>query len=186
MKKVSKGYYIASALLLIWAIVDFYHYATIGNDLVGYYSGEGIICKLVQDTLFQGIAKVLLATIIIIIGLIRTRTKKQLTSLTAITQLLVLVMVVIWGVGMFCLTSVTAEYAASRYLTGYDDFASTIATRSFEHWLGKGHSSRYENYDINRLWEAADDGGHADSFHGAGFIVGENGKFLDRLDSNKV
>ena len=79
---------------------------------------------------------------------------------------------------MFCLTSVTAEYAATRYLNGYRDFASTIATRSFEHWLGKGFDSSYANYDANRRWEAVDDGGHADTFYGARFIVGEDDEFL--------
>ena len=48
MKKISKGYRIASALFLIWAIVDFRNYATIGKDLVAYYSGESIIWELVQ------------------------------------------------------------------------------------------------------------------------------------------
>lgn len=186
MKKISKGYYIASALLVVWAIVDFYHHATIGKDLVSYYSGESIILELVQDNLFQGIVKALLAAVIIAVGRLRARTKKQLTSLTAITWLLVLAMTVSWGAGMYCLTSVTAEYAATRYLSGYDNFASTIATRSFEHWLGKGYSARYENYDINRLWEAADDGGRADSFSGARFIVGEDDGFLNRPDSNKA
>jgi hypothetical protein len=51
MKKISKGYRIASALFLIWAIVDFRNYATIGKDLVAYYSGESIIWELVQDKL---------------------------------------------------------------------------------------------------------------------------------------
>lgn len=185
-REISKGYYIASALLLIWAIADFHNYATIGKDLVAYYSGESIIWELVQNTLIQGIVKALLAATIIVIGLIRAKRNKQLTALTAITGLLVIVMAVVWGAGMFCLTSITAEYAATRYLNGYSDFASTIATRSFEHWLGKGYDSRYENYDANRLWEAVDDGGHADTFHGAGFIVGEDDGFLNRPDSNKV
>ena len=150
MKKISKGYWIASALFLIWAIVDFRNYATIGKDLVAYYSGESIIWELVQDKLFQGIVKVVLAVAIIVVGLIRARKKKQRTALTAITCLLSLALFVIWGAGMFCLTSVTAEYAATRYLNGYRDFASTIATRSFEHWLGKGFDSSYANYEIGR------------------------------------
>lgn len=186
MKKISKWYYITAALFVIWAVVDFYHYATIGKDLVVYYSGENVILELVQDKLFQGIVKVLFAAIILMIGLIRMRRNTQLTSLTAITGLLVLVVTVVWVSGMFCLTSVTAEYAATRYLNGYSDFASTIATRSFEHWLGKGHDLQYENYNINRLWEAADDGGHAETFHSAKFIVGEDDGFLNRPNSNKV
>lgn len=56
-EKISKGYRIASALFLIWAIVDFRNYATIGKDLVAYYSGESIIWELVQDKLFQGIVR---------------------------------------------------------------------------------------------------------------------------------
>ena len=186
MKKISKGYRIASALFLIWAIVDFRNYATIGKDLVAYYSGESIIWELVQDKLFQGIVKVVLAVAIIVVGLIRARKKKQRTALTAITCLLSLALFVIWGAGMFCLTSVTAEYAATRYLNGYRDFASTIATRSFEHWLGKGFDSSYANYDANRRGEAVDDGGHADTFYGARFIVGEDDEFLKRPNSNKV
>ena len=104
MKKISKGYRIASALFLIWAIVDFRNYATIGKDLVAYYSGESIIWELVQDKLFQGIVKVVLAVAIIVVGLIRARKKKQRTALTAITCLLSLALFVIWGAGMFCLT----------------------------------------------------------------------------------
>ncbi len=185
MKKISKGYWIASALFLIWAIVDFRNYAAIGKDLTAYYSGESIILELVQDKLFQGIVKTLLAAAVIAVGLIRARKKKQRTALTAITCLLSLALLMIWGAGMFCLTSVTAEYAATRYLNGYSDFASTIANRSYAHWLGKGYDSRYENYDINRFWEAVDDGGRADFFSGAGFIVGEDDGFLNRPNRNK-
>ena len=60
-EKNLQSYRIASALFLIWAIVDFRNYATIGKDLVAYYSGESIIWELVQDKLFQGIVKVVLA-----------------------------------------------------------------------------------------------------------------------------
>lgn len=76
-KKISKGYRIASALFLIWAIVDFRNYATIGKDLVAYYSGESIIWELVQDKLFQGIVKVVLAVAIIVVGLIRARKRNS-------------------------------------------------------------------------------------------------------------
>ena len=75
--------------------------------------------------------------------------------LTVITGFLVLVAVSVWGMGMYCLTSVTAEYAASRYLAGYGDFASTIAQRCFEPRLGKAGSSKYKNLEkvfSGRLW----------------------------------
>ena len=79
------------------AIVDFRNYATIGKDLVAYYSGESIIWELVQDKLFQGIVKVVLAVAIIVVGLIRARKKKQRTALTAITCLLSLALFVNLG-----------------------------------------------------------------------------------------
>ena len=68
MKKISKGYYIAAALLTIWAIVDFYHYLVIGQDIVDYYDGANIIRKLVGNSLVQALVKILLADIILIIG----------------------------------------------------------------------------------------------------------------------
>ena len=83
--------------------------------------------------------------------------KNQCTAslLTVITGFLVLVAVSVWGMGMYCLTSVTAEYAASRYLAGYGDFASTIAQRCFESRLGKAGSSNIKTWKkvfSGRLW----------------------------------
>lgn len=106
--------------------------------------------------------------------------------LTVITGFLVLVAISVWGMGMYCLTSVTAEYAASRYLAGYGDFASTIAQRCFESRLGKAGSSKYKNLEKSLLWKAVDTGGGAGSFNGARFIVGEGGGFLSRPDKNKL
>lgn len=106
--------------------------------------------------------------------------------LTVITGFLVLVAASVWGMGMYCLTSVTAEYAASRYLAGYGDFASTIAQRCFEPRLGKAGSPKYKNLEKSLLWKAVDTGGKAGSFYGARFIVGEGGGFLPRPDKNKV
>ena len=114
--------------------------------------------------------------------------KNQCTAslLTVITGFLVLVAVSVWGMGMYCLTSVTAEYAASRYLAGYGDFASTIAQRCFESRLGKAGSSKYKNLEKSLLWKAVDTGGGAGSFNGARFIVGEGGGFLPRPDKTEV
>lgn len=55
---------------------------------------------------------------------------------------------------MFCLTSVTAEYAARRYLDSYGDFADTLNVRNFSHWWGKGLDAQYENYENNLFWSA--------------------------------
>ena len=186
MKKIPKGYYIVSALLILWAVVDFFHYAAIGKDLISYYNGESVIEQLVHNTLFQEIVKVLLGVLVIAIGLLRSKAKKQLTSLTAVTCLLILAVFGVWGASMYCLTSVTAEYAAVRYLAAYDDYASILAARCYEPWLGKGYSSEFENYDLNRLWEAAAEGGDAGSLHGGSIPVDESSGFIPRPDCSKV
>jgi len=50
----------------------------------------------------------------------------------AVPLVLILAMLIVWGVGMYCVTSVTAEYAAERYLDDYGDFAAHISRDSFE------------------------------------------------------
>ena len=110
MKKISKGYYIAAALLVIWAVVDFYHYATIGKELVAYYSGENIILELVKNQLFRGIVKILLAAVIIVVGLMRARTENRLSSLKAITLRLGALILAFWLGAMALLTWGTAQY----------------------------------------------------------------------------
>lgn len=115
------------------------------------------------------------------------RMKWKLSSLTAITLLLTLAVLGTWGIAMYCVTSVAAEYAAERYLANYGDFASTLANRSFAHWLGKGFDQKYANYDSNRMWEAADTGNRADSFLLLNCTSAEgDGGFLERLDRDKV
>ena len=36
MKRISKGYWIAAAILLFWAVWDFYHYFAIGRNIISY------------------------------------------------------------------------------------------------------------------------------------------------------
>lgn len=73
MKKISKGYYIVSAILVIWAAVNFYDYTVVGMSLLKYYSGESIIVKLVRDSFFQGIIKMFAAAVILGIGFRRSK-----------------------------------------------------------------------------------------------------------------
>ena len=77
MKKISKGYYIIAVLLLVWAAINFYDYAVIGKDLVSYYSGENIILKLVNNVLIEGIAKALVAVVVLGIGFFRAKGRKE-------------------------------------------------------------------------------------------------------------
>lgn len=107
--------------------------------------------------------------------------KKPISSLTAITLLLILVMAIGWGAGIYCLTSVTAEYAAARYLSDYEAFASSISPLP-----DKDASGGYENYDIRRFWDAVAEGGQANAFTATPSIIDENGSFLKRPNSNRA
>ena len=112
--------------------------------------------------------------------------RRARSSLTAITWLLTLGVLIVWGTSMYGATSVAAEYAAARYVNGYGEFASTLAAYSLEHWLGKGYERNYENYHLNRLWEAVDKGGQANSFHSFSAPVEGVSGFLPRLDRDEV
>ena len=114
------------------------------------------------------------------------KTEKALPARVAVTGLLVLGLLAVWGVGMYCLTSVTAEYAAARYRTGYGDFADIIANGSFVNWYGKGLDAKYANYDANCRWEAADNGGHAGNYAMGSLVVGGSGGFLSRVPGSQV
>ncbi len=117
----------------------------------------------------------------------RRREKRQPRSITAMTWLLVLLTAAVWGGSMFCVTSVAAEYAGERYMSAYGDFATTIANRDFYHWYGKGLSQKYENYDLNLMWEAVDAGGLADSFIDLESpSAGGRRLFFERLESDRV
>ena len=186
MKKISKGYCMAAALLFLWAAADGYHYAAIGRNVVSYYTGESIVWQLAHHSLVQGIVKALVGCLILFIGRLRAKRAARVSSLTAVTGLLALAVLGVWGVSMYCVTAVAAEYAAVRYLAAYEDFASTLATRSLSHWLGNGHDRQYANYDINRMWAAADDGGRDDFvyvYRGSG--EGES-NFIDRPDCDHI
>ena len=182
MKKISKGYYIASALLVVWAAFDFYHYFATCKNWVAPYPGDSILPELVRSPLVHGLGKVLLGAGVLAAGLLRSKAKKQLTSLTAVTLLLALGAFAIWGVGMYCMTSVAAEYAASRYAAAYAGFASTIADRNLRYDRDQAYDLRYENYSANRVWQAMDDGGQANSFSTFAPTGTGNAGFLPRLD----
>lgn len=107
--------------------------------------------------------------------------KKPISSLTAVTWLLILVVAIGWGAGICCLTSVTAEYAAARYLSGYEAFASSISPLP-----DKGASGGYENYDIYSFWDAVAESGQANAFTVTPSIVDENDRFLKRPNTNRA
>ncbi len=111
----------------------------------------------------------------------KTRKRKQLTSLTAITTLLLLSMLISWGAGMYCLTSITAEYAASRYLSAYDDYASVVANSNIAYWSG----SKDEDVYRRLLMQAAHHGGYA-NYRKDGHFLDEEEGFLNLPYCNKA
>lgn len=121
MKKITKGYCVVSALLVLWAIVDFFHYAQVGKDLIAHYQGASVIQRLVRNTLFHGIVKILLCVLVILIGLWRSNAKCRIRSMTAITLRLGAALLALWLVCMAAFTYGTAQYVFVQLTgQGYD------------------------------------------------------------------
>ncbi len=155
MKAICKVCWILCGLLLLWAAADFYWYAVAGYYSVSYYAEEGFLWQLIHHSLFQGIAKVILAVLLAWLGYRFRKKEGSLSSLSAVTGLLSLTVLAIWGISMYCLTSVTAENAAARYQTDFGNFASTFSSRSFEQQMTEA-AVEYKNYGIYQLWRAVD------------------------------
>ena len=103
------------------------------------------------------------------------RKKRALPSSSAMTALLLsFSMLLLWGVSMACVTNVTAEYAASRMLSDYSEFASVLARRNYDESVGEGNTPG-ENLLARRQWGAVLDGGRAESFlSGTAWADGED------------
>ena len=119
MRKISRGYYIAAAVLLVLSAVNFYHYAAIGRELVSYYEGAGIIRGLIQNSLFWGIICVVLCGAVILTGwLRRDREKKAVKSMKAIALRFTAGTVGLWLVCMAAMTYGTAQYIFRELVDG--------------------------------------------------------------------
>lgn len=108
MKKISKWYWIAAGLLLIWAAKDIYAYLTIGRELLVEYSDVYSVREMVKGDLIRAGVKAGLALLLPVIGFWRSK-KKPLKSLHAVTGLLIISIMGTWLISMIVLTVVTAQ-----------------------------------------------------------------------------
>ncbi len=148
MKKLSKGYIISAALLLVWAGSDIYHYAVIGGNVTSYYGGADIISKLVKSSLFHAIVKIILAIVVFMIGFLRARSKKAISSRSALSILVALSIFGTWFVSMVCLTLVTARGFFTDMTNMGENYATT-ATQTIIKDFYDENMSRY-NYQYER------------------------------------
>lgn len=68
---------ILSAVFSVWGIVDIYNYFTIGKEALLFYEGVDILSQLVKYNLNQGVAKIVLGMCLLLIMLIRNRTRSK-------------------------------------------------------------------------------------------------------------
>lgn len=79
--------------------------------------------------------------------------RKRIRAGTAVGLLLYGMALLLWLVCMYCLTSVTAEYAAQRYIKAGDDRAETIMAGHIAPRYDRTDVT-YANFQENALWEA--------------------------------
>ena len=76
MKNSSNLSIILSAVFSIWGIVDIYNYFTIGKEALLHYEGIDVVSRLVNYNLTQGIVKIVFGLCLLLILLIKNRTRK--------------------------------------------------------------------------------------------------------------
>ena len=77
MKKTTWILWAAAALLLLWGIVDFYHCAVTGREVLRYYDGAEAIRQLVRYSLIQGVVKVLVGLLLILAARLRRHRNRE-------------------------------------------------------------------------------------------------------------
>ena len=173
-------------LLLLWGLHDFWNYITVARQIAEHYDTP-LLYYAAQSEVTSGVVKVLLAGAALLTAWFRRPGRKPFRVRNSLTLLILAAALGAWAVGMFCLTSVTAEYAARRYLDSYGDFADTLNVRNFSHWWGKGLDAQYENYENNLFWSAMADGNNAQNFSTFHTTATENeGNFLPRREAKEV
>ncbi len=127
MKKISKWYFIAAALLLAWALLDCYHYFFIGRGLVADFDGLYLMRSYVNRSLLQAALKTVLAAGILFLGWRKTKEKKRPRALTAITVRFAALVVGLWLLAMGCATIGVSSYVYDYLYTSGRDLAQYCA-----------------------------------------------------------
>ena len=71
MKSISKVIIVFSIAIILFGMVDLYNYLTIGKEILLHYEEVNVIKDLVNSSLTQGILKVIIGLIPILIVVIR-------------------------------------------------------------------------------------------------------------------
>ena len=175
-----------AVLLFLWGLHDFWNYMTAARQTAEHYDTP-LLYYAAHRKMAAGVIKALLAGAALLAAWFRRPGRKPLRARTALTLLTLAAALGAWAVGMFCLTSVTAEYAARRYLDSYGDFADTLNVRNLSHWWGKGLDAQHENYENNLFWTAMADANEAQNFSTFHTAATENeGNFLPRREAKEV
>ena len=175
-----------AVLLLLWGGHDFWNYVTVARQVAEHYDTP-LLYYAAQREVTSGVVKVLLAGAALLAAWFRRPGRKPLRVRTALTLLTLAAVLGTWAVGMFCLTSVTADYAAARYRAAYGDFADTLNVQNLSHWWGKGLDAQHENYENNLFWSAMAEGNEARNFSTFHTAATENeGNFLPRWQAEEV
>lgn len=77
MKKILFTATIIGIALIIWGIVDLSHWNTIGKGMLQHYADVSAVKQLVTSTLFGGIIKILIGTVLTGISFARDKNDRR-------------------------------------------------------------------------------------------------------------
>ena len=97
-------------------------------------------------------------------------------SLTAVTLLLAALTLIVWLAGMYCVTAVTAEFAAERYIEDHADRAESITNYDLRYSMDVEDNYKYANYRDSLFWGAVSRG----LFSSGDPIIEGDSHFLER------
>lgn len=96
-----------------------------------------------------------------------------------LSLLLALLVFLLWAVGMYCATTLTAETAAERYLESNRKRADTIMSQHSDFWQDNGWENSDENKKRYHLWESVSYGNIS---YGGYPVIDGDAHFIERMD----
>ena len=178
MKRISTGYYKTAAILALWGAADVVAYflmAYIGALIQHSFSGA---LNLVAALPYFAVAKLVIAGLLLAIAAIRVKLNRKIRSATAVSWLVAVAVLLTWGLGMYCTTSVLAGYVGTMFAKSNESFAEHRSYMELQY---------SEDVDLDYLhWKAVHQGSWTATYTNQADVFEEEPFFVKRLENDAV